>query len=184
MNKSMPCEGCWSTVSDYVDGRLKGRRLAAVERHLAACPACRELLQDETRLRRLLSQEPVPMPPPAFWERCLQAAAASLPARQFRARRLWKPLLGLTASVAAVAISLLWILPGQQRPEPWLLTEAPTNALPSPYVMRHAEFEVGHPLHTSSHYLLLAARTEAGSGLGWRSESVDLTNDGTSPGGR
>jgi anti-sigma factor RsiW len=184
MNKHTPCQGCWSAVNDYADGRLKGRRLKAAEEHLAACAACRDLLVEAKRLRDVLAEETVPTASPAFWEGCFEAAAAAAPAPRPRGSRWWKPAVVLATSAAAAAVSLVWLLPPSQPPVPLPSLTAPAATAPSPYVMRHAEFDAGHPLRTSSHYLLLAARTEGTSGLGWQSESVELANDGQGTGGR
>jgi hypothetical protein len=42
----MRCHRAQRDLSEYVDGSLAGRKRARLERHLAACPACRQVLED------------------------------------------------------------------------------------------------------------------------------------------
>lgn len=43
------CHETADSMSDYVDGELRGRRLARVRRHLARCERCQALFDSLTR---------------------------------------------------------------------------------------------------------------------------------------
>lgn len=71
------CRDCRSVaerLTRYVDGSLPGEECAALERHLASCPPCRDEAGEEAAGRRLLREcaerlraEPMP---PALRSRC------------------------------------------------------------------------------------------------------------------
>jgi len=42
--RSLVCRQAVALMSDYLDGRLRPRDVARLERHLAACPHCSEYL--------------------------------------------------------------------------------------------------------------------------------------------
>jgi anti-sigma-K factor RskA len=94
---------------DALDGSLEADRL----KHLDGCAACREEL---AALRAVLTDvEPagaVPDPSPLFWthfsERVRQATAAAPAARRAAWwRSAWRPLAGIAAAAAVVALVLL-----------------------------------------------------------------------------
>jgi len=62
-------------INAYYDGELPADRRAAVEEHLAACPACQAQLQQCLRLSGLLAQLPLPQAPsPELMQRLHQVA--------------------------------------------------------------------------------------------------------------
>ena len=58
------CEEWATLLADLAAGRLPPQRREALERHLAACPACRDLAH-ECRLEAHLGPAPPLLPPPA-----------------------------------------------------------------------------------------------------------------------
>ncbi len=65
----MRCRRARKSISEYVDGSLGDRKKAALERHLSACPACREVLED---FRAIAGASPAlagPEPGAAVWPR-------------------------------------------------------------------------------------------------------------------
>jgi anti-sigma factor RsiW len=111
-------------LSELVDGRLGAARLAEVERHLAACEACRTLVDDLRRLKADAASLPVQRPPARVWAQiAAQLPDATRPAWRSvragafdtrRARLAWAG--GLTLA-AATTIVLAVMLP-QWRPDP------------------------------------------------------------------
>src|SRR5687767_4846693 len=82
-------------LSEYLDGELTAPERAALERHLAACPACSAALADLSRVVLRARALAAPEPPRDLWggiaERIAaeRAAAAIPPAPGRRARRRW-----------------------------------------------------------------------------------------------
>jgi predicted anti-sigma-YlaC factor YlaD len=176
------CERYWDLINDYHDGRLKGNKQRAVETHLAGCAHCRRALQEVAQLRRLISQEPAATPLPAFWERCLENAAAA---------RTWRlPRLRLRKAVLGVALALAVALVGvpvlRQAVMPLVVTQASAQVeLPdSEYFMQHAGFAAAQPLGPTSGNVLLsdrAAEKEDREQAG-NAESVEPSDDADAPG--
>ena len=72
----MACAAFRQFVSAYVDGELVGEDRQAFESHLAACPACRQLLEEEQSVAALLrSAHPPPVAPDALRARIQTLAA-------------------------------------------------------------------------------------------------------------
>ena len=128
-----PTEWSEDLLSAYVDGELDAERRAALEAHLAATPAWRQVLAEiqETKdaVRRLA---PVDLSPEA-WERLLARVAhddtvpAGPPGRvlswrdRFRQRPLrWTAAVAGTAAAAVVVAGL--VLPGPHRVTPKVAT--------------------------------------------------------------
>jgi ferric-dicitrate binding protein FerR (iron transport regulator) len=82
------------------DGRLGHRELASVDRHLATCASCAELVSDLSRIRALL-RAPTPTPAPLSVQRSrlklLREAALPASPAQIRSR----PLIALAVALAA-----------------------------------------------------------------------------------
>lgn len=106
----MNCETFAPEIDDYVDGTLPAAGAAAVEGHLAACPACRALADDFAAIRSLARTLEPQVPSAQVWHRI---AAATTPAAR-RDTLLGIPLLGwrhaaATATVALLAVGLWWV---------------------------------------------------------------------------
>lgn len=63
----MRCRNAQRDISEYVDGTLDARRTAALERHLAACAACREVLEDFRAVCDAASRLDAPEPGDDVW---------------------------------------------------------------------------------------------------------------------
>lgn len=88
-------------LSAYLDGELDDVERAAVDEHVATCPACRAELDGERAVRSLLRALPPVDPPPGFYERLLAVGFDVGPsARSHRRRFGW-------ANVAATAAA--WV---------------------------------------------------------------------------
>ena len=54
---SKDCEAIQQDLSLYLDGELTGRRLSDLQGHLARCQTCQSIVQDYSRVGRLLREE-------------------------------------------------------------------------------------------------------------------------------
>ncbi|HVP91031.1 MAG TPA: zf-HC2 domain-containing protein [Terriglobales bacterium] len=111
----MKCSKAQRAISEYVDGALDTRRAAELERHVAVCPACREVLADFRGMKDAAAGLEAPEPDPAVWRkieaRMTSGAAAAGPADPVRVPGRWAfgpsvPGLKL-AGVAALALVLV-----------------------------------------------------------------------------
>jgi anti-sigma factor RsiW len=89
------CSGIQPHLSDYADGALAPDDRAAVEAHLAICPACRDAGRDFERLRDAAGALGPIGPPPHVWQRI----SGSLPSKRRQARAQW---LGLAAALVLI----------------------------------------------------------------------------------
>ncbi len=106
----MNCQDLQNRLDDFLDGALDEAAVQEIERHLDACPACRERLAQTQRLRDALRALPVSGPSPGFYDRALQHAMAHETEAH---RHRWYRGAALAAGVALVVGGLLW-----QRPIP------------------------------------------------------------------
>lgn len=88
------CATCSPLLDEYLDGTLDDARRAAVEAHLAGCPACRAELE---AIRRIAAEAralpPTLAPPAATWDGIAARLPRATPARTGPARRLtWRQL--------------------------------------------------------------------------------------------
>jgi anti-sigma factor RsiW len=116
----MRCAEVGRLVDRYVDGSLAADRSAGLERHAAACAACRRLVAEARGVRRLLATDATAARAPrgfadrvmdrvyheALWKPVAapRAAAASIPARGYRR-------LGLCVMLGAAAAAALLVVP-------------------------------------------------------------------------
>ena len=111
----MKCAKAQRAISEYVDGTLDARRAAELERHVAECPACREVLADFRGMKDAAADLEAPEPDPAVWRkieaRMTSGAAAAEPAAPVRVPGRWAFGLGVPglklAGVAALALVLV-----------------------------------------------------------------------------
>jgi hypothetical protein len=132
-------------LSEYLDGDLSDAERAALERHLAACPACSTTLADLSRVVMRARALPAPPPPQDLWggiaERIAsdRRPAAEPPATgaTARARRRWAlSLPQLAAAALTIAVGsggLVWWATGRPRlaPETLAGTPLPGVVIPS-----------------------------------------------------
>ena len=97
----MSCARWEEKILGYVDGRLKEGERLEMEKHLAACPACRVRVNEFRTVNVLLDELPMIEPSPAFDIR-LHARVAAEPAKQS-----WWSWLTLSPRVAFAASLLL-----------------------------------------------------------------------------
>ncbi len=92
------------TLSEYLDGRLRGRRLERAERQLQICDACRRELEELQATVAMMRQLPMEPPPRSF----VMSAPPPEPARARPALALRAPnwVYAGAASVAALALAI------------------------------------------------------------------------------
>jgi anti-sigma factor RsiW len=115
----MNCEQIRAQSTEFVDGRLGGRRARRVKDHLASCADCRTLVRDEQTLKLWLAHAEPPAGPEEFWSRTLAALRERGPGARRSAFRVgllsWR---GAAAwSTAAAAAALLLAVPVRMREE-------------------------------------------------------------------
>lgn len=124
----MRCERARKWVSDELDGALVPVRKSRLERHLAACPACRAYRDDLAVLAAGAKDLPAGDPPPGYWpdfERRLDDRMASLgkpgkrrPAPLFRPRK-WAWAGAAFLIMAFVGIYVAFFRPAPEPEEAW-----------------------------------------------------------------
>jgi tetratricopeptide (TPR) repeat protein len=111
----MKCAKAQRAISEYVDGSLDARRAGELERHVAGCPACREVLADLRRMKDAASALEPPEPDPAVWRKIearLVSGAAAEPAAPVRVPGRWAFGTGLSSLKLAGAAALALVLVG------------------------------------------------------------------------
>lgn len=123
-------------LSDYLDGELTGAERVALERHLAACPACTATLAELERVVARAQELPDTPPAADLWagigERIAQRPAVSPAVRPIRPRRTFSlPQLAAAAVTAAVASGgVAWWIAARGPAPAGTLATAPAAALP------------------------------------------------------
>src|SRR5438876_6743447 len=113
-------------LNDYVDDALGRAERAEVERHLAACAECRQVVDDLREVaRRVASLEPM-QPPPQAWRRIERELERNTRGASVQRRRASRYVLAL----AAAAILVLGTVVGLRLASP--ARRAPTTALSAP----------------------------------------------------
>lgn len=130
----MTCRRLKERLDDYVDEILDGDETRQLEQHAASCDACRQLVERERKLRKLLREygdSSVTMPDATYFDTALVKAARDGRKRQHK--RSWLTGFG-SAAAAGVAIwivSSIWFsAPGNDPVEPAIPTV--TMALAEP----------------------------------------------------
>jgi anti-sigma factor RsiW len=85
----MKCKELETHAIAFLDGKLALSERAAVEAHLAACPACRERIQGFSSVMGLLGDWPAIQPSPFFQTR-LAARLQAEPTSQSWWQSLWQ----------------------------------------------------------------------------------------------
>jgi len=105
----MTCKLINERIDDFLDGGLTDGERHALDAHLAACNACREIVARENRLRDMLrdyGEVTMPRPDESFFDRSIAKAARDHVRRQ---RNRWV----MTGFGGAIAAALaLWIVSG------------------------------------------------------------------------
>jgi anti-sigma factor RsiW len=94
----MNCESLRDNLYEYQDGSLSPWEQAAVERHLAGCPACCEMVERERQLSRSMSRG---------LERTVESVALDAPAQRCLARAVERR----TADSRKRSLILFWRRP-------------------------------------------------------------------------
>jgi anti-sigma factor RsiW len=103
----MSCTRMESRILAYVDGRLKESERGDVEKHLAACTACRVRANEFRSVNDLLGELPMIVPSPAFDVR-VRARVAAEPVKQNWWAWMWpSPRIAFAASMLLLA--MLWV---------------------------------------------------------------------------
>ncbi len=97
----MSCTRMENRIVPYVDGRMKENERAQVEKHLAACPACRLRVNEFRAVTELLDELPQIEPSAAFDAR-VRARVAAEPVKQS-----WWAWLAVSPRVALAASMLI-----------------------------------------------------------------------------
>jgi anti-sigma factor RsiW len=125
----MTCARWEERLALWVEGDLPEREGAELERHLAACGACREvraaLEESQAALKVLASETVDAMALAAVRARVTSAVVERQPRRSFA----WWPL-AIPALAAALAAAILW--PGEAPPPPMAARAAIPPAPPAP----------------------------------------------------
>ena len=99
----------------YAAGAYRAARAELVEAHLAGCPACRALLDEQREVGRILRQTPTVPPDPArraaldlLIEREAARPRRPSPARLWYGRPRWQRTLLLGVPLKAALIAVIW----------------------------------------------------------------------------
>lgn len=106
-----------SKILGYVDGRLKEGERLEVEKHLAACPACRLRVNEFRAVSGLLDELPVIEPSPAFDLRVYARVAAEPAMRSWWAWFTPSPRVVFAASMLLLAMFWVGTRQNQQQPQ-------------------------------------------------------------------
>jgi anti-sigma factor RsiW len=114
----MSCGKMESRILEYLDGRLKENERLDVEKHLAACAACRLRAAEFRAVSGLLDELPVIEPSPAFDAR-VHALVAAEPAQQSRWE--WLQFSPRVAFASLLLLLTVWVgFNSKQQPlQPW-----------------------------------------------------------------
>lgn len=105
----MTCDTCARLLDDLGDGALPPEAVAAVRRHLSACPECRALAADVATIRSLARSLPCYEPPPRVWS-ALSEKTQPASGRPWLAGLfvIWRPALAAAMSVVLLS-ALTWL---------------------------------------------------------------------------
>ncbi len=102
----MICDEISELLPAYQDGELAPERQENVERHLAQCPTCRQVLKELKLVESALDELPGLKPSESFTDEVLKKTSVLKKRRMFLAERAWA-----CAAAAVVAIAVgLWVV--------------------------------------------------------------------------
>ena len=112
------CSKTQNLAPGYLDGELSEEQAGPLRKHLLECPACRELVKNETMLKRWFVEQPSPAVPAGFAARLARRALAGDPGLLSPERRARGPELeqarvrGITTFVQGIAAAAAIVLIG------------------------------------------------------------------------
>jgi anti-sigma factor RsiW len=136
----MNCLECRDLLQQRLDGNFSPACQPALDVHLAACPACRELHAAVPCLLEGVRAQTTPLPPSGLAERI--GAALLLQARRQRRTRRLSFAAAMAASILAIlTIGYFWSrqVPGQPNPAPLVRSAEPGKNLRSPSLNQSVE---------------------------------------------
>ncbi|HET7600909.1 MAG TPA: anti-sigma factor [Gemmatimonadales bacterium] len=140
-------------LSEYLDGDLDAAERAALERHLAACPACRTTLADLRRVVERARTLPAPAPAADLWAGIARRIGERAPS----ATRPWHrvtfslPQLAAATIVAAVASGAGgWWLATRAPDRPALPPGQPAAVSPAPAPLTQAAWRTAEPKYAAA----------------------------------
>lgn len=107
------CRFVRERITAYLSEEVEGTEAEEIREHLRTCRACREALNSETRLNRVMHSVLKPRVEPEYWSRTWPRIQVALVARrQRRARRVLRWVVsGAGTAAAAAALFLGFFLP-------------------------------------------------------------------------
>jgi hypothetical protein len=128
----MNCERCQLLVDDYVDGTLAADERAALDTHLAGCPACQTMANDFRAIRSAAGSLERYVPPPQAWPKIAAAVERerthSYARRLFNAGPIFRSGLAVAATLLLVVGATSWFVWSRMspiEPAPRTVTTAP-----------------------------------------------------------
>jgi hypothetical protein len=112
----MNCADVEILICDYLDGTLAAERKAAVEGHLAQCPACAELARDSAAAVEFMERAADVEPPPELITRILFDAPWSKERTKPEGARswlagilspIWQPRFAMSMAMTVLSVALL-----------------------------------------------------------------------------
>lgn len=121
----MNCAEIEILICEYVDGTLDAARKAAVESHLAECPACAELARDSAAAVAFIERAAAVEPPPELITRILFEAPWSKGKAKPQGGRSWlagvlspilqpRMVMGMAMTVLSIAMLARFVAPVRQ----------------------------------------------------------------------
>lgn len=108
-----PCADIQNQIEACIDGDLSGEHLAAIDRHISACPACSREMALARRVRTALNALPVPDAPAGVAGRVFAQIRAerheTLQPWLFWQRKSWLRPAWRPLGAVAAAILLIWM---------------------------------------------------------------------------
>ena len=104
------CEHYASLIQDLVDGQLADTARAGLDRHVAACQACRALLADLRDITRMAGELPLHTPRTEVWSRIVRQIAAEQAARPLPFWTGPRVILAMAATLVIAVSASLWVL--------------------------------------------------------------------------
>jgi len=128
----MNCQEFQTYLHAYVDNELGVDETLAVTTHIAECPGCRSLAEEERQFRQILRRQPRESAPAEFRARILSRVRRSA---RMAALRPWL----LAPVAAAVVLVVVFALPGARQSAP-LVGELVDKHIAYAQIERPAEF--------------------------------------------
>lgn len=105
----MNCQECISHQDDYLDNQLPHDIHEAMDRHIASCPDCQEMIRRNKELLRVLRNLKAPSPSPGFLKSAMENAARV--DRQRRHKKWFMRFAAMAAMICLVVIGTIKFSP-------------------------------------------------------------------------